>query len=313
MPNRQTLATILSVLVTLLLGISALRYVTGIWIFSFFYSFQTQFGVLCLIGAILIWFIHRHWYAITLLILSCLVIGHSVVLKREFTGQLPVSAKVSKIYKLVSFNILGDNLENGENIKNMIITSGADVAFILEAPPLQPFLADLGATYPFRLGCGNDTPTCDTMVLSKRPFVSKKVSSLSPIWKDRFMMVNIDLDGTLTHFAVAHLTKPYFDTFHQNELYWLSESLTQDGKPLILAGDFNASILEPDMAHFLRKTGLMTGPSEPKTWPIKAGQFGIAIDHVFSRAPLYLKSVTNTPSNYGSNHNGLMAEFVLAK
>ena len=313
LPHRQTIATVLSVLVTLLLGISALRYVTDIWIFSFFYSFQTHFGILCAAGAIVIWLIHRNWYAIFLLALSCFIVGHSVVLKREFFRDFPANAATSKSYRLISFNILGDNWENGENIKDMIIGSGADVAYILEAPPLQPFLAELDTRYPYRLGCGNGTPTCDLMILSKRPFVSRIVRSLSELRQDRFMMVDIDLDGQMTHFAAAHLSKPYFDMYHQEELYTLRKSLPEDKYPLILAGDFNASILEPDMAHFLRKTGLMTGPLEPKTWPIKAGQFGISIDHVFSRAPLYLKAVENTPSNYGSNHNGLMADFILAK
>jgi len=268
---------------------------------------------LCAAGAILIWLIHRNWYAVALLAISCFIIGHSVVLKREFVRDAPAAAAQSKTYKLISFNILGDNWDNGETIKNMITGSGADVVYVLESPPMQPFLGELDATYPYRLGCGKDTPTCDLMVLSKHPFMSKKVGSLSELRKDRFMMVDIDLDGVRTHFAAAHLSKPYFDMYHQEELYTLWKSLKNEKGPLVLAGDFNASILEPDMADFLRATGLMTGPAEPKTWPIKASQLGIAIDHVFSRAPLYLTSVKNTPSNYGSNHNGLVAEFVLGQ
>ncbi|MGO8411501.1 hypothetical protein ACC775_38185, partial [Rhizobium ruizarguesonis] len=49
----------------------------------------------------------------------------------------------------------------------------------------------------------------------------------------------------------------------------------------------------------------------PATWPIRAGAFGIPIDHVFTRAPMRLKSVRRIENGFGSNHFGLMAEFVI--
>lgn len=310
---RQTLSIIICVLVTLLLGISALRYVTDLWIFSFFYSFQTHFGVICAIGAILSLLIYRNWAGGILLALSLLIVAHSVVLKREFVNEIPQSAGTAKSYKLLSFNILGENLKNGKALLDMVVSSGADVVYILEAPPLQPYLAELDKTYPHRIGCGNDTPTCDLMILSKRPFVDKMVRGVSELRLDRFMMADIDLDGTVTHFAAVHLSKPYFDDYHQYELENLATMIVKDDKPLVLGGDFNASILEPDMEQFLRGADLKTAPSEPKSWPVIAGNFGIAIDHIFARAPLVLKSVRNPDSNYGSNHMGLIADFVIAK
>ncbi len=40
---------------------------------------------------------------------------------------------------------------------------------------------------------------------------------------------------------------------------------------------------------------------------------GIAIDHIFARAPLHLTSLKRLKDNLGSNHSGLVADFVLDK
>ena len=310
---RKSLSIILSVLVTIILGISALRYVTDYWLFSFFYSFQTHLGVVGAALSILTFLIHRSRYAMTMILISVAIVGHSVILKREFSTDPGLTQGAAKSYRLMSFNILFDNVGNGKNIADLIVNSGADVVYTLESQPLAPYLAELDKTYPFRMGCGNVTTTCDTMLISKRPLMNPLVLSLSDLRRDRFMMADIDLDGTVTHFALAHLTKPYYDDYHQQELEQLAHYIGQDKRPLILAGDFNASILQPDMGQFLRQTGLKTAMTEPKTWPIEAGRFGIAIDHVFARAPVYLGWVRNPDSNYGSNHQGLIADFVIGK
>lgn len=65
------------------------------------------------------------------------------------------------------------------------------------------------------------------------------------------------------------------------------------------------------MQYLMRSQGLGTASLEPATWPIAAGPLGIAIDHVFSKAPLRLKSVRRIENSFGSNHFGLMAEFVV--
>jgi len=81
--------------------------------------------------------------------------------------------------------------------------------------------------------------------------------------------------------------------------------------PLVVAGDFNSAILDPRIQRFMRRAGLHTVFPEPATWPIKAGRFGIGIDHVLARPPLRLKSVERIKDNMGSNHFGLMAEFTV--
>jgi endonuclease/exonuclease/phosphatase (EEP) superfamily protein YafD len=121
------------------------------------------------------------------------------------------------------------------------------------------------------------------------------------------------MDGQHVNFASAHLSKPYFDEFHADELQILYHILQLTKGPLLLAGDFNAAVIAPDMQHFLSETGLRHVFPEPPTWPIEAGPLGISIDHVFARAPLRLKSVRRIKDAMGSNHYGLISEFVVTK
>ncbi|TCL74750.1 endonuclease/exonuclease/phosphatase family protein [Rhizobium sp. BK251] len=315
---RDTLFCVLSVLVSLALAIVSLRYVTDYWLLAFVYSFQIHIALACLAVALLALLVKRHWYGM-FLVATCLVLaGHGIFMLRQFAnGSAPLFARTAVAadsghsYRLVSFNIWNTNLENGAKIADAIIASKADVVFVLESMPLLGELSRISQTYPYRIGCGVEMSNCDLMMLSKRPFLTKSVQTLGGIWSDRFILTSVDLDGQPVNFAAAHLTKPYFDEFHTVELERLSGILSETKGPLILAGDFNSSILAPDMQNFLRTDGLRNAFPEPATWPIEAGRFGIAIDHVFARPPVTLKSVSRI-DNMGSNHYGLVADFTIA-
>ncbi|MGY3611529.1 endonuclease/exonuclease/phosphatase family protein, partial [Bradyrhizobium sp. Lot11] len=145
--------------------------------------------------------------------------------------------------------------------------------------------------YPYYVGCGVGMEQCDTLVLSKRPLIEPRIQSLGLLWRNRLTVSTIDFDGTKVNFLAAHLTKPYYDEFHGLEIEDLDEIIPSLPGPLVLAGDFNTSILAPDVQYLMRRQGLSTVALEPATWPIIAGPFGIPIDHIFSKAPLRLKSV----------------------
>jgi endonuclease/exonuclease/phosphatase (EEP) superfamily protein YafD len=97
------------------------------------------------------------------------------------------------------------------------------------------------------------------------------------------------------------------------ELEDLAKALGSIDGPLVLSGDFNSSAIAPSIQAFLREQKLKTITPEPATWPIGAGALGIAIDHIFARAPLHLTSLKRLNDNLGSNHSGLVADFVLDK
>jgi endonuclease/exonuclease/phosphatase (EEP) superfamily protein YafD len=309
---RDTVYCVLCVLLTLMLGVLAARYVSGTWMLAFFESLQTHIALACAGGAVLALIVRRHWYAGALLIASLLLACHSIVMLREHAAA-PASADAQPSFRLLSFNIDNDNFENGARIADLIVGSKADVVEIFEASPVLSEMSRISVVYPYRIGCGVMTEDCDSLLLSKRPLLKPDMRDLSVLWRNRFILATIDMDGQPVAFASAHLSKPYFDDFHKGELSYLGDILQSVQQPLLLAGDFNASVIEPDMRHFLRRSGLTHLFPEPSTWPISAGRLGISIDHVFARPPLQLTSVRRIEDAMGSNHYGLLTEFTVAK
>jgi endonuclease/exonuclease/phosphatase (EEP) superfamily protein YafD len=307
---RHVFSNVVCTIISLVLIVLSLRYLTDFWILSFFYSLQLHIVAGCVVVMLLSLLVRRHAYGFFLLAVSLFIAGHSLVMLREFAGTA-VPPGTAPVYRLMSFNILGDNFENGSRIADAVIASGADVVYIFEAPPLETELARIAAAYPYRIGCGVGTDTCDLMLLSKTPIIKHQVESLSDLRRDRFAMADIELGGRIVHFAAAHLSKPYFDDYHTDELRFVAKYLREVDGPLVLGGDFNSATIAPDMQSFLRRSKLSTAAMEPATWPIAAGRAGIAIDHVYARQPLALKSVTRIDDAYGSNHFGLISEFVL--
>ncbi len=307
---RHTLFCVGSVLVSLLLAAISLRYLTHTWLLAFVYSFQVHFALAALAASLVLILIRRHWYAYLLVTVSVLLAGHGVLMLKEFEAA-QVATTPRPLIRLMSFNIENDNFENSRRIAEDVIASGADVVNILEAAPLVSELPLLSATYPYRIGCGVGTPGCDTLVLSKRPFIDQAIKTLGDLWPNRLVQVTIDVDGTPVHLASVHLAKPYFDDFQVDELWDLRGIVKRTDGPLIVAGDFNSAIIDPHIQDFVRATGLNTVFPEPATWPTRASKLGIAIDHVLTRPPLRLVSVKQIEDNAGSNHYGLIAEIAI--
>lgn len=310
---KDTIFCVLNVLVSVVLIILSLRYVTDYWLLAFVYSLQTHIAIVCMAVILFSLLFKRHWYTGFLLVVGLFLAIHPFFMLREFAGTPESADAGQQVFRLMSFNILNSNFPNGEKIADAIITSNADVAFILEAPPINSQVQRISQTYPYRVGCGEGMPKCGIVVFSKRPILDSAIKSLSDLWSNRLVRVVIDLDGQPVNFVAVQLAKPYFDEFHMFELYNLSRVLRDIKGPLVLAGDFNSAIIAPDMQRFLRANQLKNVFPEPTTWPILAGRYGISIDHVFARAPLQLKSVNRIEDNMGSNHFGLMSEFVIGQ
>ncbi|MBX4955466.1 endonuclease/exonuclease/phosphatase family protein [Rhizobium lentis] len=307
---RDTIFCVFSVLTTLVLAVVSLRYAKDFYLLSFFYSFQIHLAAAAAVASGIALLVKRHWYGLLTLGASMVLVVHGIVMTREFVEPALDDGRPA-LFKLMSFNIENDNFANGTAIADMAITSGADVVNILEAEPLLSELPRLLEVYPYYIGCGVGMEQCDTLVLSKRPLIEPRIRNLGLLWRNRLTISTIDFDGQKVNFLAAHLTKPYYDEFHGLEIGDLAEIIPSLPGPLVLAGDFNTSILAPDMQYLMRSQGLGTASLEPATWPIAAGPLGIAIDHVFSKAPLRLKSVRRIENSFGSNHFGLMAEFVV--
>ena len=305
---RHTVFCVLSVLITIVLALVSLRYITDFWLLSLVYSFQIHLSVICAVGAVVALFFKRHWYGFVMLAVATFLNIHGVIMLREFAGRTPAE-DAPRLFRLMSFNIEIDNWINNERIADAVLASGADVVDLMEAVPLFPQLPRLTQIYPYRIGC-DTIEVCDTLVLSKRPFTHYEIHDLGNLWKRRLVSASIDFDGTSVDFLFAHLTKPYFDDFQIEELADLKTIMQAHTGPLVVTGDFNSAILAPSIQQLLRGTGLTTAFPEPTTWPVAAGPFGISIDHIFARPPLLIRSTSRLEDSFGSNHYGLVSDFV---
>ncbi len=308
---RRSIARVLSVLVTLALIVLFSRYVTDIWYLYIVYSVGVQIGLVLTAASLLILALKRSVFGWALVALSVFVTLHSWILLGEFGHAAPPNAPIR--LKLLTFNILGSNSLNGKGIADKIMASGADVVFLQESAPIGPHIDAIKTVYPYRTGCGVLTITCDLSLWSKRPFINAEVKTVSPLFRDRFMIASINIDGEVIHFATAHLSKPYFDEAHAVELKRIAKIINATQGPFVLGGDFNAAVLALDLRKFLHSTGMNTFTREPNTWPVGAIRAGVAIDHIFVRQPLAITSLERLPDNLGSNHFGLMAEFTLSR
>lgn len=310
----KNLSIIVGTTAFLLICALAGRYASGHWLFFTFASFQIQGAALAAALAALAWLLHRNAVA-SLLVIAALGLGaHGYMMLDDFRQPAPMPPPSWPAdLKIVSFNIMGDNsFDNGGKVADAMIASGADVIMIQESAPLGPHIDRIKAAYPYRLGCGAQTVTCDQSLWSRHPLSAGEVKTASPLYRDRLLLAAIDFGGRRVNFANVHLTKPYFDNIHAIELKRVGEEMAafaeQNAGPFVVAGDFNASLLTPDVRRFVSEAKLMTANAEPATWPVGTPALGMAIDHVFVADPLRFRSLARLPDTFGSNHYGLVAE-----
>jgi endonuclease/exonuclease/phosphatase (EEP) superfamily protein YafD len=310
----KNLSIIIGTIAFLLVAGLAGRYVSGHWLFFTFASFQVQGGAIAAGLSAVAWLLHRNAIASLLVIASLGIGAHGYMMLSDFRQDTPAPPPSWPAdLKVMSFNIRGDNsFDNGGKIADALIASGADVVMIQESAPLGPHIDRIKQAYPYRLGCGAQTITCDQSLWSKTPLASGEVKTASPLYRDRLLLAAIVVGGKRINFANVHTTKPYFDNIHAIELKRVSDEMaafaSRNPGPFVVAGDFNASILTPDIRRFLTDTKLMTVGREPATWPVEAPTAGMAIDHVFVSDPLRFRSLARLPETLGSNHFGLLAE-----
>lgn len=308
---RQALSVAICVIVSLVLAAIATRYIHPHWTLATLYSLQLHAAAACIVAMLVALVVKRHFLVWLLFAASLLFAGHAVLMGREFAAPATAGEAQTPTFRLLSFNILNDNYENAESVVRAITGSGADLVNIMEAAPLRVHLDELAKTYPYRVGCGVIIPFCDQLMLSKTPIETPIVRSLSEIFPSRFILAKVAVAGRTINLVGIHTTKPYFDNFHSLELIRAALAISEADGPLLVSGDFNASSLAPNMRRFLSLTELKTAEWEPATWPIRAGVFGVPIDHVYARAPLKIKSLTRLADTHGSNHYGLMAEIAI--
>lgn len=209
--------------------------------------------------------------------------------------------------RLLSYNILNSNYENGPAIAAYINASGADVVYVMESSPLFEHRAALATVYPYRFGC-DEVQTCDLMVLSRTPLEGAQFHDLGTTWRNRLITAKTTIAGTTINVVAAHMVKPYFDSASVMEARTLRRIIDAIEGPMVLAGDFNAAPWSDNIEWLARNSRLVSGPWYPATWPVPLGPMGVPIDNAFTRDGLFIDKLEAMADSIGSNHRGLVAE-----
>lgn len=305
---RPFLSFGLSLLTAVVLALIASRFFTDSFLFAIFHNLQLHLAAIAIGVAALALIIRFNIFGMLVLSLALALFVHGFVLSERFAQDS--APQQGHPFRLLSFNVLGTNVSNSAAIVDEILASGADVANIMEARGIVPDLPRLYATYPYRIGCGEKTKACDLLMVSKYR-LDGIVAGMGIMSQQRLIIAKAALpSGPLTVVAI-HTTKPYFDSYHEEELQMATQFFSRINGPYILSGDFNASSIGPDMQDFLRNTGLRHSAFQPGTWPVGAGDWGVPIDHIYVKAPIAIRSVTRIADAHGSNHYGLIGDLIL--
>lgn len=304
---QATVSCALRSVLTILIAVAGFRFFATPWILSFFYSFQFHIALLIILGSLFAIWLQRGLVPIVQLSIGLVLLVHVLVTEKSVAHPFGTDGHPSRSIKLLSFNVLASNISGAKGILDEVRRANADIVYLLESVALKDELPELDKLYPYRLGCGIHTRTCDLVVLSRLPVQDPTYVNLSDLREDRYVEFATELAGKTVVFAAVHLSKPYFDDYHTEELEQIAHRRASKTAQFVLGGDFNSGTIAPDMIAFLQATGLRKAAYEPATWPVELGPAGIAIDHVYSSAAMAIRSV-KTVASHGSNHLGLLAD-----
>lgn len=267
-------------------------------------SLRFHLAAAALVVPLLLLLVGAHWRAIGFLLVIVATAAHGGWI---VYGQLALRVNnfvPTKSFQVLSFNVLA-NSEQGQNVADYMIGSGASLVAIMESPGIERSLERLMETFPYRVGCDR-SETCDLSLFSRTPLSNATMHLFGPSRRERLITATTTIGGESVTMAALHLSKPYNDGAAAAELWQASHVLEQIEGPLIVAGDFNGSPWSSDIARFVRRNGLIPAPSYPATWPVRLGPFGIPIDNMFTRGGLQIETIAATEENFGSNHRGLV-------
>ncbi len=216
-------------------------------------------------------------------------------------------------FKIYSANIERNN-RNLSGLTSELNKIDPDIVLLTEVTPghinqLQKTIE----SFPYHLEC---TPfgklNIGTVLLSKFPIINYRYTQLSELGNLLVeSMLNINQKKVM--FYAIHATNPsltkYFDD-RQKQFLDLSDRISRQSMPTIIAGDFNATPYSPTFRRLLQATGLRdsrAGFGWQPSWPTYFPLFWLPIDHILV-SPDFQVLLRTTGSYIGSDHYPVIAE-----
>lgn len=269
------------------------------------HSLRFHLGAAMLVVPLALFLAGARWRAAIMMLLIVASLGHGLTVIQAQQSLRQHASDHGSSFSILSFNVLA-NSEQGQNVADYMIAVAPEVAVIMETPGIERALERLKRVYPYRVGCDR-SETCDLSVFSKNPITTAKLYPFGPLQRERLIVLTVGIGGREVTVLALHLSKPYFDGASEAELWQASNLLKTIEGPVLVAGDFNDAPWSASVERFVRRNGLIPGPSYPATWPVRLGDFGIPIDIVLTRGGIQIEDIVATTENFGSNHFGLLA------
>jgi len=305
---RHTVFCVACTVVSIILLIVCLRYVSNIWPLAIVNALQMQIGALCLAIVLLSNIFVRHWYSLLLAIASVVLVAHPTLMLGEF-ARAPAPGSGPAL-RLLTIKILDDAADDAA-LKKTVDEANADVVIMTTTGSLAGRRDLMRQSYPFHAGCDDSANSrCTVMLLARRPISDLRFQQLSPVGSE-LISAAFPIEGRRVRVFAIRLSKMWFDTFHSFELFNITRILRETKEPVLLAGDFSAPVIVADMRWFLGNNRLSSVYSEPATWPAWLGPLGVSNDHVFFKAPLSVLSVNRTDTTGRSGYVSLISNIAI--
>jgi endonuclease/exonuclease/phosphatase (EEP) superfamily protein YafD len=203
------------------------------------------------------------------------------------------TAALAPAFKLLTFNLLNDNRDTVAIIAE-IARQDADVVFLAEFGPakkaLQRWMAE---RYPYRVECAAKC-SCAIGLYARFPIHGRTIIGARDDAGPRRIHADIEVAGNLVHVIGTHLISPLLGpSANFREMDFLARVIAnRPAGPVVVAGDFNATLFSNAFRNFERTSGLAHMGHLIPSWPMSpVAMPQIGIDHVFLSPDLELYDV----------------------
>jgi endonuclease/exonuclease/phosphatase (EEP) superfamily protein YafD len=251
----------------------------------------------------------RRWAPFAGLLVASAVLA--IALRGQWFLSNPRPAPGAEPTRIYFSNIWRKNRRPDEAARS-IATAGADVLAIAEAPDYLAGQPRLFAAYPYQT---NSAPDCAYENCPRDLIASRwPIERLPAFYTGGFGVVAARIYAPSGPFrlVVVHLTRPWPfapERFIRRQLGYLAQAINQDrSEPLVVVGDFNATLSGFLLRDLIAKTGLSPSRARLGDWPSNIpGPFRVAIENAFAGDGEMITSRRLGRPN-GSDHRPIIIE-----
>lgn len=296
-----------SVTVAVAAATSLAAFARAHWVADLATHFPWQYAAAALAaGAALAW-VRRPVWALVAVALFAL----NAYDAHEAPSPAPVVARGSQPFRVLVCNVFYANSEH-ERVIALVRAVQPDAAVFVEVNrPWDQALRALEADLPHSSAASGRRH--GVLLLSRWPIRQEETVTLAP-GGDPFVHARLDVNGRPLELIGVHAAWPLGPAnsrIRNRQLANLATLAASMPKPLLIAGDLNASPYSPHVADLLAGGGLRlaAGRGWTPTWPTFFLPAGIQIDHVLVSGDVAVKRFGTGPA-VGSDHLPLIADLL---